>query len=589
MRDKKTLEVSTSLIDQTITVCGWVNKRRDHGGVIFVDLRDCDGLLQVVFNPEDKAVFEKAETLRSEYIIAVKGRVRARPAGMVNPEMATGEVELVAENLIIFSAPQAPAFVLEDEKVGEETRLKYRYLDLRRSQMQKNIRFRAKVNRFIRDYFDDNGFAEIETPMLIKTTPEGSRDYLVPSRVHKGSFYALPQSPQIFKQLLMMSGFEKYYQIVRCFRDEDLRADRQPEFTQLDVEMSFCDEEAVKQVAEKLIRDLFKTLLDVQLPEQFPVMTYQEAMQRYGSDKPDLRIPLELVDVEDVLKTAEFKVFADPANNPSGRVTVLRLPKGCEQLSRKQIDEYGEYVKTFGAKGLAYIKVNDLSAGLAGLQSPILKFLTEELVQAVLNAVDAETGDILFFGAGPKTIVTESMGALRLKLGHDLDLVAPGWKPLWVVDFPLCEESEGRWQAMHHPFTAPKTADPEVLLNTAPDEMLARAYDIVLNGSEIGGGSIRIHDRAMQDALFKLLGISEEEAEQKFGFLLTALQYGCPPLGGFALGLDRLVMLMVGGQSIRDVIAFPKTQNANCLMSHAPSKADTEQLCELGLVVKQND
>lgn len=587
MREHYSIDINENFIDKTVTVCGWVNKRRDHGGVIFVDLRDREGLLQIIFNPDNQAMFSEAETLRSEYIICVKGLVRARPSGMINAEIPTGKIELVATALTILSSAHTLPFVLDDAKVGEEVRLKYRYIDLRTPTMQHNIRFRAKVNHFIRNYFEGSGFIEVETPMMTKTTPEGSRDYLVPSRVHKGKFYALPQSPQLFKQLLMMAGFDKYYQIVRCFRDEDLRADRQPEFTQLDVEMAFSDEAMIMNVAEVLVRDVFKTLLEVDLPKPFPQMTYQEAMRRFGSDKPDLRIPLELIEIDELVKHVDFKVFADAANHPKGRVVVLRLPEGCTRLSRKQIDDYTDYVKTLGAHGLAYIKVNDLAAGMAGLQSPILKFLPEDVLQNILNTVQAQTGDILFFGSGMAQAVNDSMGALRVKLGHDLTLIAPGFKPLWVTDFPLFEESEGHWQAMHHPFTSPKTNDPDAFLQADPGTMIARAYDVVINGYEIGGGSIRINTKAMQDAMFQILGITPEEAERKFGFLLSALQYGCPPLGGFALGLDRLVMLMVGGQSIRDVIAFPKTQNANCLMTQAPSEADHQQLFELGLVVKK--
>ena len=574
--------VDESLIGQEVSVCGWVHRRRDHGGVIFVDLRDREGLLQVVFNPDREEVFAEAERIRGEFVLAVKGRICARPSGQENPNMATGQVELVVEELTTLNDSSTPPFH-HDEHANEELRLKYRYLDLRRKDMLGNLRLRHAVTRSMRNFLDDNGFIDVETPMLTRATPEGARDYIVPSRTHPGKFFALPQSPQIFKQLLMMSGLDRYYQIVRCFRDEDLRADRQPEFTQLDVEMSFVSEEDVTSVMENLIRTLFQEVMDVELPATFPRMKYAEAMQRYGSDKPDLRIPLELVEVADLMESVEFKVFAGPAQDPDGRVAALRLPGGS-QLSRREIDDYTAYVGRYGARGLAYIKVNDVSAGRDGLQSPILKFLPDEAVSGIMDRTGAENGDLVFFGADKARVVNDALGALRVKLGEDRGLVADGWQPLWVVDFPMFEKDQHtkRWTSLHHPFTAPSTDD-LAELKADPGAVLSRAYDMVLNGSEIGGGSIRIHNQDMQAAVFELLDISDEEAEEKFGFLLRALEYGCPPHGGIAFGLDRIVMLMAGADSIRDVIAFPKTQTAACPLTNAPGNVSQEQLKETGI------
>ena len=582
MRSHYCGQVEQSLIGKQVSVCGWVHRRRDHGGVIFVDLRDREGLLQVVFDPDRAEIFAGAERIRSEFVLAVKGVVRERPEGTINPNMATGRVEVLAHELEVLNRSETPPFH-HDEQANEELRLKYRYLDLRRADMLGNLRLRHSVTRAMREYLDNAGFVDVETPMLTRATPEGARDYIVPSRTHPGKFFALPQSPQLFKQLLMMSGLDRYYQIVRCFRDEDLRADRQPEFTQLDIEMSFVNEEILTGEMESLIRHVFKAVLDVELPDPFPRMSYAEAMQRYGSDKPDLRIDLELIEISDLVGEVEFKVFSGPAKDPRGRVAALRLPGGAE-LSRKELDDYGDYVGRYGARGLAYIKVNDINAGREGLQSPILKFLPDAAVEGILERTGAETGDVIFFGADKARVVNDAMGALRVKLGEDCALIREGWAPLWVVDFPMFErESESaRWMALHHPFTAP-AVDDAVALRKDPENALSRAYDMVLNGSEIGGGSIRIHDQEMQSAVFDLLDISREEAEEKFGFLLRALQYGAPPHGGIAFGLDRVVMLMAGAESIRDVIAFPKTQTAHDPLTNAPGVVSAEQLRETGI------
>lgn len=582
MRSHYCGQVDESLIDQEVAVCGWVHRRRDHGGVIFIDLRDREGLLQVVFDPDRAEIFAAAERIRGEYVLAVKGLVRQRPDGTINPNMKTGRVEVLASELTILNRSETPPFH-HDEQANEELRLKYRYLDLRREDMLNNLRLRHKVTMAMRQFLDSDGFIDVETPMLTRATPEGARDYVVPSRTHPGKFFALPQSPQIFKQLLMMSGLDRYYQIVRCFRDEDLRADRQPEFTQLDVEMSFVDEAAVIDAMEGLIRHIFKEALDVDLPSPFPRMSYADAMHRFGTDKPDLRIDLELVEVSDLLSAVEFKVFAGPAKDPEGRVAALCVPGGND-LTRKQIDGYTEFVARYGAKGLAYIKVNDVSAGREGLQSPILKFLPDDALTAIVERTGAKTGDLIFFGADKARVVNDALGALRAKVGEDCGLVAEGWSPLWVVDFPMFEKDlkTGRWTALHHPFTAPSVDDADAL-KADPGNALSRAYDMVLNGSEIGGGSIRIHDQSMQAAVFELLDISEEEADEKFGFLLRALEYGCPPHGGIAFGLDRIVMLMAGAESIRDVIAFPKTQSAHCPLTDAPGEISAEQLKEAGI------
>jgi aspartyl-tRNA synthetase len=579
-------ELNSAHIDEEVTVCGWVNRRRDHGGVIFVDLRDREGILQVVFDPDDADMFANAERVRNEYVLKVTGRVRTRPEGTVNKDMPTGEIELLALGLEILNASETPPFQL-DEDVHDDLRLKYRYIDLRKPEMLERMRLRAKVTHFMRSYLEQNGFLDIETPMLTKATPEGARDYLVPSRTHQGQFFALPQSPQLFKQLLMMSGMDRYYQIVRCFRDEDLRADRQPEFTQLDIETSFMNEDQIMDIMEGLMQGMFKDLLGVEIDAKFQRMPYAEAMERFGSDKPDLRIDLELVTISDLLADVEFKVFSAPANDPKGRVAALRVPGG-NSLSRKDIDEYTKFVGRYGAKGLAYIKCNDVSQGREGLQSPILKFLPDEAVDGILQRTAAQSGDLIFFGADKASIVNESLGALRVQVGHDLEMVKEGWSFLWVVDFPMFEydEKEQRWTALHHPFTAPNTNDPDAL-EANPGGMLSRAYDMVLNGTELGGGSIRIHRVDMQQKVLKLLGIDDQEAEDKFGFLLTALKYGCPPHGGIAFGLDRLIMLMTGASSIRDVMAFPKTQTAACLLTSAPSEVSERQLKELSIRVRK--
>jgi len=577
--------VNEKLTGQTVTVAGWVHRRRDHGGVIFVDLRDREGLLQVVFDPDNAAMFKEAERLRSEFVIRVKGLVRERPGATANANLATGRVELLAQELELLNRSEPLPFQLDDT-VSEDVRLKYRYLDLRREVMQQRLRLRHSITRAMRGFLDTNGFVDLETPILSKTTPEGARDYLVPSRTHPGKFFALPQSPQIFKQLLMMSGFDRYYQIARCFRDEDLRADRQPEFTQLDIETSFLTQEDIMQLMESLIRHVFKEVLSVSLPNPFPRMAFAEAMRRYGSDKPDLRISLELVDVADLVKDTEFKVFAGPAKDPKGRVTALRVPGGSS-LPRSQIDEYTAYVARYGAKGLAYIKVNEIAKGRDGLQSPITKFLSDDAVKGILSRTGAADGDLIFFGADTAKVVSDALGALRLKVGEDLKIVAEGWQPLWVTEFPMFEwdpESK-RWAAMHHPFTSPKNDDAAALAAN-PEGALARAYDMVLNGSEIGGGSVRIHRQDMQSKVFELLGISAEEAQTKFGFLLDALKFGAPPHGGIAFGLDRLAMLMAGADSIREVIAFPKTQTAADPLSDAPTPASEQQLRELHIRVR---
>jgi aspartyl-tRNA synthetase len=548
-------------------------------------------LVQIVFAPENPEIFKLAESVRNEYVLAVQGAVRPRPAGTENKDLKTGKIEIAAEKFTILNPSETPPFLIDEHyQINEDTRLRYRYLDLRREEMQKRLILRAKAARIIREYLDEKGFLDIETPMLTKATPEGARDYLVPSRNFPGEFYALPQSPQLFKQLLMMAGFDRYYQIVRCFRDEDLRADRQPEFTQLDIETSFIGEEEIQQFTETLLRKLFKDLLNVELPNPFPRLTYQEAMRRFASDKPDLRIPLELVDIADLVKDVEFKVFADPAKQKDGRVVALRLPKGVE-LTRKEIDDYTQFVSIYDAKGLAYIKVNDRNAGAAGLQSPILKFLPENVVEKILDRCEAQTGDVIFFGADKKKVVNEAMGALRVKLGRDRNLIQGEWEPLWVVDFPLFEwtGTENRWTSSHHPFTSPNVTDVNELNAIPPEEILSRAYDVVLNGIELGGGSIRIHNAEMQAAVFRLLQITDEQAKEKFGFLLDALKFGCPPHGGIALGLDRLIMLMTGASSIRDVIPFPKTQTASCLLTNAPAPVSEQQLREVGIRVRQKE
>ncbi|MEC9413664.1 MAG: aspartate--tRNA ligase [Pseudomonadota bacterium] len=589
MRSHYCGEVNETLEGQSVSIVGWMHRRRDHGGVIFIDLRDREGLVQVVCNPEDAECFAVAERVRSEYVLKIEGLVQLRPAGSDNADLRSGKIEIIAKKLEILNASETPPFPLNELlDVNEDIRLRYRYIDLRRPEMQQRLRFRSQITRQLRHFLDSNGFLDIETPILTKATPEGARDYLVPSRTHQGEFFALPQSPQLFKQLLMMSGMDRYYQVVRCFRDEDLRADRQPEFTQIDIETSFVEEEDFMNMMEEMIRSLFANVLEEALPNPFPRMTYAEAMDRFGSDKPDLRISLELVDVSDLMGEVDFKVFSSPANDPRGRVAALKVPGG-NNLSRKEIDDYTKYVGIYGAKGLAYIKVNDIDAGREGLQSPILKFLPDEVISAIMQRVEAKTGDLVFFGADKATIVNESLGALRVKLGHDLDMVERGWKPLWVVAFPMFEwdEKSARWHALHHPFTAPRESD-LALLDSDPEKCLSRAYDMVLNGTELGGGSMRIHKTDIQQKVFELLGINEEEAQDKFGFLLNALKYGCPPHGGLAFGLDRLVMLMTGSASIRDVMAFPKTQSASCLLTDAPSPIDDALLKELNIRLRKN-
>jgi aspartyl-tRNA synthetase len=578
-------QVNEALTGQVVTVAGWAHRRRDHGGVIFVDLRDREGLLQIVFDPDRAAVFAMAERVRNEFVLKVTGVVRARPPGTANANLKSGQVEVLCQELEILNRSEPLPFQL-DEAVNEEVRLRYRYLDLRREEMRDRLLLRHRITRAMRHYLDEAGFIDIETPMLSKATPEGARDYLVPSRTHAGKFFALPQSPQIYKQLLMISGFDRYYQIVRCFRDEDLRADRQPEFTQLDIETSFLDQLDIQKLMEGLVRHLFKQVLNVDLPDPLPRMSYAEAMRRYGSDKPDLRVALELVDVADLVRGCDFKVFAGPAADPRGRVTALRVPQGG-RLSRKEIDDYTAYVARYGAKGLAYVKVNEIAKGREGLQSPILKFLSDAAVSGILERTGAADGDLIFFGADTGKVVSDALGALRLKVAQDLKLVATGWRPLWVVDFPMFEwDAEAkRWQAMHHPFTSPANLD-YAALAASPGEATAKAYDMVLNGSEIGGGSVRIHSQELQSVVFDLLGISPEEARVKFGFLLDALKFGAPPHGGIAFGLDRLAMLMAGADSIRDVIAFPKTQTAADLLMDAPTEVSEAQLRELHIRVR---
>ena len=579
-------ELSAANLDQIVTLAGWAHRRRDHGGVIFIDLRDREGLAQVVCDPDRSEAFATADRARSEYVLKVTGKVRRRPEGTVNAHLRSGEIEVLAHEVEILNPSQTPPFQLDDENISEHVRLQYRVLDLRREPMQKNLRLRYKVTMAVRKALDALGFIDIETPMLTRSTPEGARDYLVPSRVHPGEFFALPQSPQIFKQLLMVAGFDRYYQIVRCFRDEDLRADRQPEFTQIDIETSFLDEEQIRGMMEKMIRAMFKETLDIDLPDPFPRLTWAEAMARYGSDKPDLRVPLEITELTDVMKSVEFKVFRAAADLPGGRVAALRVPKA--ELSRKEIDEYTQFVSIYGAKGLAYIKVNDRAKLPDGLQSPIVKFLPVETLAKILERTGAENGDVIFFGADKAKVVNDALGALRVRVGHEKGYVQKGWRPLWVVDFPMFEydDEEKRWSAMHHPFTSPKDGH-EDLLFSDPGKAISKGYDMVLNGSEIGGGSVRIHRAEVQSKVFKALGISDEEAQAKFGFLLENLQFGAPPHGGIAFGLDRIVAMMTGAESIRDVIAFPKTQRAQCLLTHAPSPVDDKQLRELGLRLRE--
>ena len=581
--------LNKSHADQTVTLCGWVNRRRDHGGVIFVDLRDKEGLVQVVFNPDDATMFELASSLRNEFCVKVVGRVSLRDAGLVNPKLATGEIEIVCKELEILNASVTPPFQLDEENLSETTRLTHRVLDLRRPQMQYNMKLRYKTAMAIRKFLDANDFIDIETPMLTKSTPEGARDYLVPSRVHDGQFFALPQSPQLFKQMLMVAGFDRYYQIVKCFRDEDLRADRQPEFTQVDIETSFMSETDIRAMFEGMIRGMFKEVLNIELANPFPSMTYADAMALYGSDKPDLRVKLQFTELTDVMKTVDFKVFNSAANMEDGRVVALRVPNGAE-LSRSEIDAYTQFVAIYGARGLAYIKVNELEKGRDGLQSPIVKNIDDAALAQILERTGAQNGDIIFFGADKAKIVNDAIGALRIKIGHEKGHASQDWQPLWVIDFPMFERDDeaGRWTACHHPFTAPKDGH-EDLLSTNPGQCIAKAYDMVLNGSEIGGGSVRIHREEVQSKVFRALNINAEEAQEKFGFLLDALQYGAPPHGGIAFGLDRIVTMMTGAESIRDVIAFPKTQRAQCLLTQAPSPVDEKQLRELHIRLRNTE
>ena len=577
-------QVRSAHIDEEITICGWVDRRRDHGGVIFLDLRDREGIVQVVFDPDAGDFFAQADRVRSEYVLKVTGKVRARSETTVNPNMATGEIEVYGTHLEILNTAVTPPFQLDDHvTVGEDVRLKHRYMDLRRNEMQTSLRFRSRITSSIRNYLVDNGFLDIETPIMTRATPEGARDYLIPSRTHPGQFFAMPQSPQLFKQLLMVAGFDRYYQIAKCFRDEDLRADRQPEFTQIDIEASFIDEEDIMSITETMIRGIFAEHMNVEF-DAFPRMTYADAMDKYGSDKPDLRIPLELVEIKDLLKDIEFKVFAGPANDPSCRVAALKVAGGAE-ISRKQIDDYTKFVGIYGAKGLAWIKVNAIETGIEGLQSPIIKFLGDDVTMNVMQRLDAKNGDIVFFGADKANVVSEALGALRCKVGEDLNLYTCDWAPMWVVDFPMFETTDtGALTPLHHPFTAPSCSVDE--LKADPATALSRAYDMVLNGCELGGGSIRIHDQSMQEVVFDVLGIGEEEQREKFGFLLDALKHGAPPHGGLAFGLDRLIMLMVGADSIRDVIAFPKTQSAACLLTDAPGTVEAAQLRDLNIKLR---
>ena len=585
MRSNYCGEVNVSFVGQSVELCGWVHRRRDHGGVIFLDLRDRDGLAQIVFDPDQKESFAAAEEVRSEFVVRVTGLVRMRPEGTKNPDMKTGEVEVLGQHLDILNKAETPPFPLDEHgNVGEDVRLRYRYIDLRRSEMSDRLRFRSQVTNTVRNFLDSHGFLDIETPLLTKATPEGARDYLVPSRTHQSRFFALPQSPQLFKQILMAAGMDRYYQIAKCFRDEDLRADRQPEFTQIDIEASFCDEDEVMKITESLITDVFKKHLDIDLGV-FPRMSWSEAMDRYGSDKPDLRIDIEFVEIADLMKEVEFKVFSAPANDTESRVVALRVPGGAS-LSRKAIDDYTEFVGKFGAKGLAWIKINDCESGMSGLQSPIIKFMPEEVITNLMRRLAVESGDIVFFAADKEAIVNDSLGALRLKVAEDLDLIRDFWAPLWVVDFPMFERSSsGDLTSLHHPFTAPACDIQE--LKKSPSASLSRAYDMVLNGTELGGGSIRINQPSMQAAVFEVLGIGETEAREKFGFLLDALSFGCPPHGGIAFGLDRLIMLMTGASSIRDVIAFPKTQSAACPLTEAPGEVSTVQLNELNIRLRE--
>jgi aspartyl-tRNA synthetase len=581
--------IDTQYLNQTVTLFGWVHRRRDHGGVIFIDMRDREGLVQIVCDPDNVFAFQSAEKIRNEFVLKIIGLVRHRPEGTINTNLTSGEIEVLTQSIEILNTSLTPPFMMDDENLSETVRLEHRYLDLRRPQMQKNLRLRYKVTMEVRKFLDQQGFIDVETPVLTKSTPEGARDYLVPSRINSGHFFALPQSPQLFKQLLMVSGFDRYYQITKCFRDEDLRADRQPEFTQIDIETSFLKEDEIMMLMEEMICNLFSSVLQVKLQSPFPRMAFSEAMLKYGSDKPDLRIPLMLIELTDVMKEVEFKVFREATQKPGGRVAALCVPQGGE-LSRKEIDDYTSFVGIYGAKGLAYIKVNALEKGLEGLQSPILKFLPETIVKIILERTAANDGDLIFFGAGKSKIVNESLGALRIKIGQDLGLIEPGWKPLWVIDFPMFErnEDENRWQALHHPFTSPADGH-EDLLETDPGGALSKAFDMILNGSEIGGGSVRIHRRDIQLKVFQALNIGANEAKEKFGFLLEALQYGAPPHGGIAFGLDRVVTLMTGEESIRDVIAFPKTQRAQCLLTQAPSLVDEKQLQELHIRLRRTE